>query len=143
MRRLLLVFASALLLAAPSAYAGDVASLVTKQDIEASIGKLKEPPKSSVDVRGFHQCDYTNETGAWLKLLQYPSTQWEMQKGIVSEMNPTALSGLGDEAYWVKRGSTVELYVRKGDKVLEVDSTISGGINVSKQVAQKALVNLK
>lgn len=119
----------------------DACSLIGKADIEVVMGKLKGPAKADTGIQGEKTCEFTNEAGQWSKISVYGADRWGMQKGSVSEMKPTALAKLGEEAFWVQRGSSAELYVRKGKYILEVDS--SGGIKFAKPIAEKAIGNLK
>jgi hypothetical protein len=106
----------------------DPCVLVTKEEVAKIIGELKEPPKADTGLQKEKQCNYTTTTGAWLKASTYSASRWGMQKGIVSEMNPVDLQGLGEEAFAVKRGTTYEIYVRKGDSILEVSSTVGSDL---------------
>jgi hypothetical protein len=60
-----------------------------------------------------------------------------MRKFTVSEMNPENISGLGEEAFVVKRGTDAEVYVRKGEWILEVRS--SSGRAITQKVAELAV----
>lgn len=111
-------------LAADSDSKLDPCTLIAKEEVARIIGELKELPKSDSGLQKERECNYTTITGAWLKVSLYSATRWGMQKGIVSEMNPTNLPGLGEEAFAVKRGTTYEIYVRKGNLILEVSSTV-------------------
>ena len=119
----------------------DPCALVPKEEVAQIIGELKEAPKAETGLQKEKECNYTTTTGAWLKVSLYSSTRWGMQKGILSEMNPTDLSGLGEEAFAVKRGTTYEIYVRKGESILEVSSTV--GADATKQFAQMAAKQLQ
>lgn len=148
MKRVLAVAIMSSIALAPAALAGsgkklDAGSLVTILEMEKIIGKLRNPPKPDTDVRGYSTCDFTNEEGANLKLLVYSSDNWNAQKGAVSEKETHNLSQLGDEAFWVKRGSILELYAKQGNEMLEIDSTISGGVEAPKKVAALVLKKLK
>jgi len=116
-------------------------TLLKTNDVEAVIGKLKGAPKPDTGLMGESICKYENADGQWVNVSVYSSEKWGWKKGETSEMHPTPLAGLGEEAFWVKRGSDVEVYVRKGANLLEVDS--SGGIKFAKPIAEKALANLK
>lgn len=120
--------------------APDPCALVSKAEVEKIIGELKEAPKADTGLQKEKVCDYTTMTGAWLKVSLYSSERWGMQKGIVSEMNPTPLAALGEEAFTVKRGTTNEVYVRKGKLILEVSSTV--GAELTKKFAESAVKQL-
>ena len=87
------------------------------------LGELKEGPKPDTGIQKEKECHYSNVEGAWLKVSLYSSDRWGMQKGTVSEMNPADLPGFGEEAFAVKRGTTYEVYLRKGKWMLEVSTT--------------------
>jgi hypothetical protein len=114
----------------------DPCALISREAVVKLIGELKDPPKADTGLQKEKECTYTTTTGAWLKVSLYSATRWGMQKGIVSEMNPTDLPGLGEEAFAVTRGTTYEIYVLKGKWVLEVSSTV--GPEASKQFAHTA-----
>ncbi len=141
MKRLVLTATLIVTMSATAAIAGpakskiEPCSLMTTSDIEKIIGPLRTPAKSDTDVRGYPSCDYTNDEGANLKILVYGADQWGLRKGEVSEMKPKSLSQIGEEAYWVKRGSSIEVYAKKGAHMVEIVSTISGGIEAPRKVA--------
>jgi hypothetical protein len=118
----------------------DPCSLVARAEVEKILGELKGAPKANTGIQQEKECDYTTMTGAWLKVRLYSSERWGMQKGIVSEMNPTTLEGLGDEAFSVKQGTSHEIYVRKGALILEVTSTL--GPELTKKFAEAAAKQL-
>ena len=118
----------------------DPCSLVARAEVENMVGELKEAPKPDTGLQQEKECNYTNKEGAWLKASIYSSQRWGMQKGIVSEMNPTPIEGVGDEAFGVKRGSSYEVYVLKGKLILEVSS--SAGADVARQFAAAAAKQL-
>ncbi len=121
----------------------DPCGLVTKAEVEQVMGTLKEDPKVGTGLNpGEVTCDFTNDKGSWSKIRVYrmSSDSWEFQKNMLPNP-PTKLSGIGDEALSTKRGTTTEVYVRKGETVLEVDS--SGGIDFAKPIAEKAFTRLK
>jgi hypothetical protein len=118
----------------------DPCALVAKVEVEKIIGELREAPKPDRGLQQEKECNYTNNDGAWLKVSIYSSQRWGMQKGIVSEMNPAPFSGLGEEAFTVKRGTTCEVYVRQGKWILEVSSTV--GAERTQQFAQIAATRL-
>ncbi len=101
----------------------DPCMLVTLSQLESTFGKLKGAPKPHVGVQKEKECHYQNEDGNSLVLRIYSVDRWGMQKGINSENNPTALPGLGSEAFMVKKGTDKEIYIRKGDWILEIDGS--------------------
>jgi hypothetical protein len=118
----------------------DPCALVTRAEAEKILGELKEAPKPDTGIQQEKECEYSTTTGAWLKVRLYSSKRWGMQKGTVSEMNPTDLPGLGEEAFSVKRGTSYEIYIRKGTLILEVSSTV--GADPSLKFAQRAATQL-
>jgi hypothetical protein len=106
-----------------AAEAPDPCSLLTTSELESTFGKLKGAPKPDVGVQKEKECHYENEGGNFLVLRVYTSERWGMQKGINSENNPTTLPGLGEEAFMVKKGTDKEIYIRKKDWILEIDSS--------------------
>ena len=115
-------------------------ALVPRAEVEKIMGELKEAPKSEEGLQKEKECNYTNKEGAWLKASIYSSERWGLQKGIVSEMNPSPLEGLGEEAFGVKRGSSYEVYVLKGKWILEISS--SAGPDVAKKFAAASVKQL-
>ena len=101
----------------------DPCALLTSAQLESIFGKLKSPPKPEVGLQKEKECHYENADGNSLVLRIYSADRWGMQKGINSENNPTALPVLGSEAFIVKKGTDKEIYIRKGDWILEIDSS--------------------
>jgi len=118
----------------------DACSLVTRSEADAIMGKLREAPKPATTLRDEKACSYLNEEGANVTVRVYGSNQFGLQKGIDSEEKMTSLPGLGDEAYYTKKGSDTDLWVRKGGATLNVNGSI--GLEKSKGMAQKALSRL-
>lgn len=127
MKKLIHSICAFLIVASASLFAADLdpCALVPKAEVAKLIGELKEEPKLDTGIQKEKECHFTNMEGAWLKVSLYSSERWGMQKGIVSEMNPTELPGLGEEAFALKRGTTYEVYVRKGKLILEVSTTVN------------------
>lgn len=118
----------------------DACTLVPAAEVQKILGELREPPKPDTGLQREKQCNYTTLDGAWLKASVYSAERWGLQKGIVSEMNPSPLPALGEEAFSVKRGTTTEVYVRGGKWMLEVSSTV--GAEQTKQFAAAAVKQL-
>jgi hypothetical protein len=117
----------------------DPCTLISKEEAAKIIGELPEAPKADAGPRE-RDCHYTNAAGAWLKVSLYSSARWGMQKGIVSELNPTDLPGLGEEAFAVRRGTTYEIWIRKGNCILEISSTV--GAQATERFAERAAQQL-
>ena len=118
----------------------DACTLVTRPEADAIMGKLREAPKPVTSLRDEKTCSYLNEDGASATIRVYGSGQFESQKGIDSEEKMTSLPGLGDEAYYTKKGSDTDLWARKGGITINVNGSI--GLEKSKGMAMKALSRL-
>ena len=118
----------------------DGCSLVTRSEADAIMGQLREAPKPVTVLRNEKTCSYLNGDGASATLRVYGSEQFELQKGIDSEEKMTSLPGLGDEAYYTKKGTDTDLWARKGGATLNVNGSI--GLEKAKGMAQKALSRL-
>lgn len=117
--------------------------LVTKAEMAAVMGELKGEAKCDTGIRPSEvTCNYDNMEGSWVKIRLYKQTAegFSLAKNLLPN-GSTALPGLGDEAFWAKVGTDIEVFIRKGDKVLEVDSC--GGLKFAKPVAEKAFARLK
>ncbi len=101
----------------------DPCALLSSAQLESTFGKLKGTPKPGVGVQKEKECHYENAEGNSLVLRTYSAERWGMQKGINSENNPTPLLDLGSEAFMVKKGTDKEIYIRKGDWILEIDGS--------------------
>src|SRR3712207_2605159 len=115
----------------------DPCALVPKEEVAKIIGEIKEV-KTSQGLRNNKQCDYTNMEGSWLKVTVYSAEHWDMVK--MAALDPAAISRLGEEAYASKRGTTREVYVRKGKLMLEVTSTV--GADATQKIAAAAAKQL-
>jgi hypothetical protein len=125
--------------AAPSKHQSsniDACALVTRAEAAALLGGLRRDPVPQTGYQQERECHYVSERGAQLSVSVYTADRWDLQKGIVSEMSPVAVPGLGDEAFAVRRGTYAEVYVRKGALLLEVRG--SAGMEVSRGMAAKA-----
>ena len=135
-----LLSAGALMLLATAVVAAaelDPCSLVPKAEVAKIIGEIKEV-KTTEGLRQNKQCDYTNMEGSWLKVTVYSAEHWDVVK--MAALDPAAVSGLGEEAYAAKRGTTREVYVRKGKLMLEVTSTV--GADATQKIATAATKQL-
>jgi hypothetical protein len=124
----------------PSPDTVDACALVTAAEVKAILGELREPAKRETGLQKEKECHYLDADGQNVTLSVYSASRWGMQKGIVSEMDPHDEPGLGDEAFSVKRGSATEMYVKKGNLVLEVRG--SAGMAVTRAMAEKAAKRL-
>src|SRR6185436_15486476 len=92
----------------------DACALVTADEVKAILGALREPPRADTGIQKEKECRYLDGDGQNVTLSVYTAERWGLQKGIVSEMDPKDEPGMGDEAFSVRRGSSTEVYVRKG-----------------------------
>ena len=136
----LLSIGASLLLTTAAVPAGDLdpCALVPKADVAKLIGEIKEV-KTTEGLRKEKQCDYTTMTGAWLKASVYSSDAWDLQKQLLPN-DPTPIAGLGEEAFQVKRGTSREVYVRKGKLMLQVSSTVE--LDATQKFAEAAAKQL-
>jgi len=114
----------------------DACALVTRAEAAVLLGGLRRDPLPQTGYQQERECHYVSERGAQLSVSVYTADRWDLQKGIVSEMSPADVPGLGDEAFAVRRGTYAEVYVRKGALLLEVRG--SAGMEVSRGMAAKA-----
>lgn len=98
----------------------DACAVLTRAEIEATFGPLKGAPLRDTGIRNEKLCTYSNTAGSWLRMSLYGADRWGMEKGTTSERKPKQLSGLGDAAFSIKRGTDSVVYVRKGGGVLEL-----------------------
>jgi hypothetical protein len=129
------VFVTSLLAAAEPGHAKapdiNPCTLMTKAEAATIMGELKAEPKTEIGLLNEKECHYENLQGQHVVLRIYGADRWGLKKGEVSEMKPVAIPGLGDEAFAVQRGTEFEIYVRKGEVILEVNAS------TSKEIAQK------
>src|SRR5580704_5843569 len=99
--------------AAAIVQAADPCSLLTPVRISAAVG---------VDVGagtaiGSTGCDWEGPAGsrARVTIALWPGKSWEQMKTPLPNTIKTAISGLGDEAFYAVMGSFTSLSVRKGD----------------------------
>ena len=118
----------------------DPCALIGKAELaKTAFGEIKEGPVTKTGPAKEKMCEWTNINGSWLRVMIFPAEQLGLKKGLLPN-EPTAISGLGDEAFSAKRGTDSEVYVRKGDNVVEVDT--SSGAAVAKTVAEMAVKKL-
>jgi len=127
------------LLAAPAA--PDPCRLVSAAEVASSLGALREPPRASTDPGGDKRCTFTSERGTWAAMRSAPADQFGLARGETSEMGQKPADGLGDEAFEVARGGTVEVYARAGDWMVEV--ACSAGAGPARDLARLAVARLQ
>lgn len=136
--KMLILFAVFPALSLPAADL-DPCTLLPPAEVAKIIGEIKET-KTTLGLRKEKQCDYTNTSGAWLKVSVQSSDGWEMQKMMLNANDPTSINGLGEEAFQAKRGTERVVCVRKGKHMLEVSSTV--GLEKTQQFAEAAVKKL-
>ncbi|HEX7137166.1 MAG TPA: DUF3558 family protein [Vicinamibacterales bacterium] len=118
----------------------DACSLITRAELEPIFGTLKGDGRNDHGLRGERDCRFTNTEGQWLKLSVYGSERWDLEKDIVSELHPAAISSLGEEAFRVKQGTDSVVYVRKRNAILE--TSCSCGLDEAEQTARRAITRM-
>jgi hypothetical protein len=119
----------------------DPCALMAPAAIASAFGELKEGPFPSSGLRNERQCNYTNMQGSWLKLSVYEGEErWEWERNITNAQNPRDLSGLGDEAFAIKRGTDAVVYSRKNNDILEL--SCSCPFEVAERIARAAIPQL-
>jgi hypothetical protein len=118
----------------------DACAVLTREELEPVFGPLKDAPAHDTGLSNEKLCKYSNTTGSWLQTSLYGSDRWNLQKGTYSEMNPKALSSLGDEAFSVKRGSDSIVFVHKAGGVVEI--SCSCDLSKAEALAAKAVTKI-
>ncbi len=118
-----LCFAATLLASAiflSSALAGPVAPCdwVTTQEVKTAMGVEMNPGQPIYDTG----CSWHGSSASVNVTLSYQlaSKWWAAIKAPIVPYVKTPVSGIGDEAIYIKAGNLVWLSVKKGDKVLNV-----------------------
>jgi hypothetical protein len=134
----LMAFGPAAGLCQTSPQAVDPASLLTRAEATAILGELKGEPELKDGLRG-KKLNFDTLSGSWLSIEVYSAeAHWEPIKGLANDVEDVA--GLGDAAYSSKRGSTRQVFVKKGALMMEVDS--SAGLDAAKKAATAATKRL-
>jgi hypothetical protein len=145
-----LVAACSLLLANGEALAADPTmdpcSLVTRAEVEQTIGKLKAAPRSGKNDRVL-TCDYefvdaSNSLLVWV----YPTAVMERARKSLKDIVP--VKGLGEDARLVHHDPTFDftrLFVKRGDAVVEVSVPVAmpGAASKVEALARKAVGRMK
>lgn len=118
----------------------DICSLVTKAEAGLIMGEIKGGAETSTGLHNEKRCSYSNMNGNNVSFGVYSADFWEMKRMAAKGLDTEELSGLGQEAFSVRRGGEHQIYVRKEAVVLEVNS--SGGREMTKRIAEKALSRL-
>ena len=115
----------------------DACSLVTKAEAAQVLGEIKREAETRTGLHDEKRCGYSNMNGNEVSFGVYSANFWESKRMAAEGLNTEDLAGLGEEAFSVKRGTTVQLYVRKKGFVLDVNST--AGKEAARRMAEKAL----
>jgi hypothetical protein len=122
----------------------DACKLITPAEVEQVLGKLARAPKSERNDR-LRTCDYTfRESGHSLSIWLLPGEAMQRARKELQSVLPVA--GLGDSAFLYANTQIgfTELYVKKGNVVLQVSIPKAEGSEVKAQtLAKKALPRLQ
>jgi hypothetical protein len=118
----------------------DPCSLVTKAEAAEIMGEIKEGPAPDTGFQNDKICRYSNMSGSQLAVTVGGAERWEMEKSLTSANNQQEISGLGDEAYSIRRGTETEICIKKGGTVLKIRTT--SGLDVARRAAEKAAARL-
>ena len=115
----------------------DACALVTKAEAAQALGEIKGGAQTRAGLHDEKRCGYSNMNGGEVSFGVYGANFWESKRMAAEGLDTEDLSGLGEEAFSVKRGTTVQLYARKGGIILDVNST--AGKEAARRMAEKAL----
>jgi hypothetical protein len=115
----------------------DACALVTKAEAAQALGEIKGDAETRTGLHDEKRCGYSNTNGGEVSFGVYGANLWESKRMAAEGLDAEDLAGLGEEAFSVKRGTTVQLYVRKKGVVLDVNST--AGKEAARRMAAKAL----
>jgi hypothetical protein len=93
--------------------ASDPCSLLTPVRISAAVG-VDVAPGTPIGSTG---CDWEGPAGSRVRvtIALWPGKGWEKMKTPLPNTTKTAISGLGDDAFYAVMGSFTSLSVKKGD----------------------------
>ena len=115
----------------------DACALVTKAEAAQVLGEIKREAETRTGLHDEKRCGYSNTNGNEVSFGVYGANFWESKRMAAEGLDTEDLAGLGEEAFSVKRGTTVQLYARKGGIILDVNST--AGKEAARRMAEKAL----
>lgn len=118
----------------------DACSLVTKAEAAQVLGEIKREAETRTGLHNEKRCGYSNMSGGEVSFGLYGADLWESKRTAAEGLDTEDLSGLGEEAFSVRRGTTHQLYARKGGVILDVNST--AGKEAARRVAEKALARI-
>ena len=114
----------------------DPCSLLTPEEVQQAIGKLKEAPKQSVIDRA-RMCDYVlADESVGLSVWLLPAVGLDRARKEYPELQ--AVTGLGAEAYIHRnaRSDETELFARKGSATLQMSVPTPEGADERGDVAR-------
>ena len=115
----------------------DPCALVNRAEAAQVLGEIKGEAETRTGLHNEKRCSYSNMNGSEVSFGVYGADFWESTRTASEGLDNEELRGLGEEAFSVRRGTTVQLYVRKGDVILDVNST--AGKEAARRMAEKAL----
>ena len=118
----------------------DACALVTKAEAAEVLGEIKGGAETRTGLHDEKRCGYSNTNGNEVSFGVYGADFWESKRTAAEGLAAEDIPGLGEEAFSVTRGTTVQLYARKGGVILDVNST--AGKDAARRIAQKALARI-
>ena len=119
----------------------DPCALVTKAEAAQALGEIKNEAEVRTGLHNEKRCGYTNMNGGEVSFGVYGADLWESKRTAAEGLDTEDLSGLGEEAFSVRRGTTHQLYARKAGVILDVNST--AGKEAARRIAEKALSRMR
>jgi hypothetical protein len=119
----------------------DPCSLLSRAEVEAVFGELKEAPRGDRGLRNERECRFSNTKGQWIEISLYGTDRWELEKGTVSEQHPATIPNLGDEAFSVRQGTETDVFIRSRGAVLQTSGSCS--LETITALAAKAAARLE
>ena len=118
----------------------DPCALVTKAEAMQVLGEIKNDAETRTGLHNEKRCGYSNMNGNEVSFGVYGADLWESKRTASQGLDTEDLSGLGEEAFSVRRGTTHQLYVRKGGAILDINS--NAGKETASRLAEKALARM-
>lgn len=115
----------------------DACALLTRAEAAQVLGEIKNDAEIRTGLHNEKRCGYSNMNGGEVSLGVYGADLWESKRMASEGLDSEDLSGLGEDAFSVRRGTTTQLYIRKGGVILDVNST--AGKDAARRVAERAL----
>lgn len=118
----------------------DACALVTRAEAAEVLGEIKGEAETRTGLHDEKRCGYSNTNGNEISFGVYGADFWESKRAASEGLAAEDIPGLGEEAFSVRRGTTVQLYARKGGVILDVNST--AGKEAARRIAEKALARI-